>query len=121
MRLLSVAVALLLLAPLDADAQTVQRFQVTPVSALLQPDRSTQQDSEPYPTYRREGGILGAIVIGLIAAFITYKICDSDQDFEEGERCTGETVGLGMAGAVVGYILGSKIGGTIEKSPAPSY
>ena len=120
--ILSAVVALILLAPIDGEAQASRRFTVTPVSPLLQPDRDSARDPEPYPTYRREGGLLGAILLGIAAAFITYKVCDGDQDgegIEEGERCTGETFGLGMAGAVVGFFIGSKIGGGIEKA-APS-
>lgn len=119
MRLILRVIVSLVLAPIDAEAQDVRHFAVTPVSPLLQPDRDTPQPSDPYPTYRREGGVLGAIIIGIAAAFIAYKVCDSGEDLDEGERCTGETFGLGIAGVAAGYFLGSMIGGKIEKAPSP--
>ena len=81
----------------------------TPSSALLK-DRG--------PDHRREGALLGAILLGAGGAILAQGFCDYDGKPQSG--CFGRTVGGGVIGAVAGFIVGGLIGGLIPKNnPTP--
>ena len=65
--------------------------------------------------FHREGGLIGGASVGILGALVGYGVC-ADSDTHHGS-CVGNALGLGLAGAVVGWVTGSLIGGLIPKGP----
>jgi len=64
-------------------------------------------------SYWLEGGIIGAVVVGVPSAFLAHSIC---LQFETSE-CQGSDYLLGgVVGAAVGFGLGALVGHAIHKS-----
>lgn len=84
-------------------------------------ERDTVPDLSPRPdSYQREGGFVGALVFGLLGVFLASKICSGDEDQRE-EHCGTETAGVGVAGVLGGFALGSLIGKQFAKHPAEDH
>jgi hypothetical protein len=66
-----------------------------------------------YPTYWKEGGIVGAILVGLAGAAVAGGLCGSSETNQGG--CTGTTVGGLVVGGLTGFGLGALIGGQFRK------
>lgn len=79
---------------------------------------STLPQPKPFDTYPRthwkEGGVVGAIVLGLAGAFLIHGLC-SDSDTGE-EHCGTRAVGGAALGAGVGFTIGALIGGQFPKT-----
>lgn len=71
--------------------------------------------SAPAGDQHAAGGLIGAGAVGIIGAVIGYGLCH-DSDTQHGS-CVGSAVGVGLLGAVVGWVTGSLIGGLIPKGP----
>lgn len=71
---------------------------------------------DTYPrTYWKEGGIIGAVVLGLVGAFLVDGICNNSDTGEE--HCGTKAVGGAALGAGVGFAIGSLVGGQFHKGP----
>lgn len=69
---------------------------------------------DTYPsTYWKEGGIVGAILLGIAGALLINGLC-GDSDTSE-EHCGTRAIGGAALGAGVGFALGSLIGGQFPK------
>jgi hypothetical protein len=64
------------------------------------------------PTHWVEGGIIGAAALGILGAALTGGLCAYS---DTNRRCTGATIGGGVMGAGVGFVLGALIGGSFPK------
>jgi uncharacterized membrane protein YeaQ/YmgE (transglycosylase-associated protein family) len=79
------------------------------------------EDPDPRPvpmprgnTYWKEGGVIGAVLLGIIGAVLLDGICG---DNSAGEHCGTETVGGAVIGAGVGFAAGALIGAQFPKGP----
>jgi len=62
-------------------------------------------------THWLEGGIIGGTAAGLLGAVVGHDLCP----LGDSHNCTGQTIGLGLLGAGVGFITGALIGGLFPK------
>jgi len=77
------------------------------------PSRWVAAPSPSRRSYWLEGGIIGAVVVGVPSAFLAHSIC---LQFETSE-CRGSDYLLGgVVGAAVGFGLGALVGLAIHKS-----
>ena len=60
-------------------------------------------------TYWLEGGIAGAIGLGLLTAALSGGLCES-------QGCTGSTIGGAAFGGAVGFVAGALVGGQFRKA-----
>ena len=65
------------------------------------------------PTHWKEGGIVGAVLIGGSSAWLGHAICRNSQ----GGSCTGALVGGALGGGLIGFLIGALIGGQFPKQP----
>lgn len=65
--------------------------------------------------YHVEAGLIGAGAVGVLGALAGYGFCTTS-DTRPGS-CAGNALGLGLVGAVIGWVTGSLIGGLIPKGP----
>lgn len=115
---------LLLLAPgLAASASAQVRAPAwTRAPAVVLPPAFTAPaapDPRPIPdprgnTYWKEGGVIGAVLLGILGAVLIDRICG---DNSASEHCGTETVGGAVIGAGVGFAVGALIGGQFPKGP----
>lgn len=61
-------------------------------------------------TYWLEGGIAGAIGLGLFTAVLYGGLCES-------QSCTGSTIAGAAFGGAVGLTIGALVGGQFRKGP----
>jgi hypothetical protein len=59
-------------------------------------------------TYWLEGGVGGAIGLGLLTAVLFHGLCES-------QNCTGSTVGGAVLGGGLGFTVGALVGGQFPK------
>ncbi len=64
-------------------------------------------------SYWLEGGMIGAVVVGVSGAFLAHSIC---QQFETSECRGSDYLVGGVVGAAVGFGLGALVGRAIHKS-----
>lgn len=67
------------------------------------------------PDYRWEGLVIGAVVLGVSAAYLGSRLCQLSDTGEP--HCFRTTVELGLLGAFGGGIIGGVIGGMMPKVP----
>ena len=96
---------------LPADFETVRYLPPTPsgshryhLAAAPSPSRRS---------YWLEGGIMGAVVVGVPSAFLAHSIC---LQFETSECRGSDYLVGGVVGAVVGFGVGALVGRAIHKS-----
>jgi len=80
---------------------------------LTSPNLSTPNTLAP--TYWKEGGIVGAIVVGLAGAVVAGGLCGNSETNQGG--CSGTTAGALVVGGLTGFALGALIGGQFHKRP----
>jgi hypothetical protein len=66
------------------------------------------------PTHWKEGGMVGALVLGAFGAWFGNEICRND---EVSDSCTGLILGGVVGGGGVGFLIGALIGGQFPKHP----
>jgi hypothetical protein len=62
-------------------------------------------------TYWLEGGVAGAIALGLLTTALAEGFCDADSN------CSGATAGSFVVGGTVGFVVGALVGGQFRKAP----
>ena len=67
------------------------------------------------PTHWKEGGLVGALVVGAFGAWFGNEICRND---EVAGDCTGLILGGVVGGGGVGFLIGALIGGQFPKHAA---
>jgi hypothetical protein len=67
------------------------------------------------PTHWKEGGLVGALVVGVLGAWFGSEICKVAEDGDSG--CAGLIVGGALGGAGTGFLIGALIGGQFPKHP----
>jgi hypothetical protein len=67
------------------------------------------------PTHWKEGGLVGALVLGAFGAWFGNEICRND---EVSNDCTGLVLGGVLGGGGVGFLIGALIGGQFPKHVA---
>jgi len=104
---------------LPAHFETVRYLPPTPSGshryhlAAAHPSTWVAAPSPSRRSYWLEGGIIGAVVVGVPSAFLAHSIC---LQFETSE-CRGSDYLLGgVVGAAVGFGLGALVGHAIHKS-----
>jgi hypothetical protein len=65
-------------------------------------------------TYRTEGAIVGALLLGIVGAVLVDKFCADDGGGGD-EHCTTKTFGGALLGAGVGFTLGGLVGARFPK------
>jgi hypothetical protein len=68
------------------------------------------------PTHWKEGGLVGALVVGAFGAWLGNEVCHNADDLSE--SCTGAVIGGGLGGGILGFLIGALIGGQIPKHSA---
>jgi hypothetical protein len=68
------------------------------------------------PTHWKEGGLVGALVVGAFGVWLGSEICHNADDVSE--SCTGAVIGGGLGGGILGFLIGALIGGQIPKHSA---
>lgn len=63
--------------------------------------------------YHSEVGWAGAIVVGVTGALIGNDVCTTSDTPHA--TCAGSTIGFGLLGAAMGFVVGSMIGGLFPK------
>ena len=103
------ALLAMLLAPTRMPAQRLPQ-PLLPYNATLSTSRAgTLIDSVPItPTYWLEGGVIGALGLGILAAIGFHGLCES-------RNCAGAVIGGAALGAAVGFPVGALIGGQFPK------
>jgi len=72
---------------------------------------------DTYPgTYRTEGAIVGAILLGILGAVLVDKFCGNDRNGND-EHCSTKTFGGAVLGAGVGFAVGGLVGARFPKGP----
>jgi hypothetical protein len=67
-------------------------------------------------TYRTEGAIVGALLLGIAGAVLVDKFCADDGGGGD-EHCSTKTFGGAVLGAGVGFTLGRLVGARFPKGP----
>lgn len=65
------------------------------------------------PTHWKEGGLVGALVLGGLGVWLGNEICQNSDDTTA--SCTGAVIGGGLGGGILGFLIGALIGGQIPK------
>ena len=60
-------------------------------------------------TYWLEGGVVGALALGLFAALLSGGLCES-------QSCIGSTISAFVGGGVIGFVPGALVGGQFRKA-----
>jgi len=69
------------------------------------------------PTHWKEGGIVGAVVLGAFGIWFGNEICKETEAGNE-EGCTARAVvGGAIGGGGLGFLIGALIGGQFPKHP----
>jgi hypothetical protein len=98
-----------LLAPTPMPAQRLPQPFLPFNATIATSSAGTRSDSLPIPpTYWLEGGVIGALGLGIIAAIGFHQLCES-------QNCTSVVVGGAALGAAVGFPVGALIGGQFHK------
>ena len=93
-----------------------------PVSAVAPAGRDATDAAPPnlpdtYPgTYRTEGAIVGAILLGIVGALLVDKFCGNDRNGSD-EHCSTKTLGGAVLGAGIGFTFGGLVGARFPKGP----
>ena len=72
------------------------------------------------PTHWRQGGLVGALLLGGVGAWFANEFC---RNFDEsGNGCGGFAIRGALGGGITGFLIGALIGGQFPKHPksAPS-
>jgi hypothetical protein len=64
------------------------------------------------PTHWKEGGLVGALLVGALGAWFGNEICRND---EVEDDCTGLILRGGVGGGAAGFLLGALVGGQFPK------
>ena len=67
------------------------------------------------PTHWREGGLVGALLLGGFGAWFANGFCRSLD--ESGNGCGGSLIGGALGGGIAGFLIGALIGGQFPKHP----
>ncbi len=72
------------------------------------------------PTHWKEGGIVGAVLLGAFGIWFGHELCqETDAGQEKG--CTAKAVAGGLlGGGGIGFLIGALIGGQFPKHPPGS-
>jgi hypothetical protein len=65
------------------------------------------------PTHWKEGGLVGALVLGAFGLWFGNEICRNVDDASV--SCTGAMIGGGLGGGGIGFLIGALIGGQFPK------
>ncbi len=108
----------------SAAQRSAAAWQTLPIASLPSASRAdgAGADIRPrlylpsaYPrTHWKEGGVVGGILLGIVAAVLFDGLCGSDGG---DEHCTAKTLGGVALGAGVGFTAGALIGGQFPKRP----
>ena len=86
----------------------------TPLNTpLLASEPSDTAIRQIRPTHWKEGGLVGALLLGGFGVWFGYEICKNSDDTTRG--CTGAVLGGGLGGGVIGFLIGALIGGQFPK------
>ena len=80
--------------------------------AAVPPDTVPRQIK---PTHWKEGGIVGAVLVGAFGAWLGNEICRNSES--GAASCTGAWVGGALGGGLFGFLTGALIGGQFPKQP----
>lgn len=88
-----------------------------PSTPLSQPSLAQEApDSVPRqirPTHWKEGGLVGALVLGGFGIWFGNELCRNVDDASV--SCAGAMIGGGLGGGVLGFLIGALIGGQFPK------
>jgi hypothetical protein len=68
------------------------------------------------PTHWKEGGLVGAVVLGAFGVWFGNEICRNADDISG--SCARAMIGGGVGGGVLGFLIGALIGGQFPKHPS---
>lgn len=111
----AVVIALVLAAPASLEGQHAHAFQPVAVSPLLIPETPPHDPSFPRGTWSKEGAIVGAIVVGILAYIVYDNICGDHDADQNDEHCGTASAGAGAIGVLAGAALGALIGGKFQQ------
>ena len=101
----------MLLAPTRMPAQRLPQPLLPYNATISTPRAGVLIDSVPIPrTYWLEGGVIGALGLGTLAAIGFHGLCES--------HCARALIGGAAFGAAVGFPVGALIGGQFPKRPS---
>jgi hypothetical protein len=69
------------------------------------------------PTHWKEGGIVGAVVLGAFGIWLGNEICQETEAGNDGGCTAKAVVGGAIGGGGLGFLIGALIGGQFPKRP----
>lgn len=69
------------------------------------------------PTHWKEGGIVGAVILGAFGIWFGNEICQETEAGNDGGCAARAVVGGAIGGGGLGFLIGALIGGQFPKRP----
>jgi uncharacterized protein YcfJ len=96
---------------------TILERPATPLDApRLAEEPSDTTVRQIQPTHWKEGGLVGAVVLGAFGVWFGNEICRNADDISG--SCARAMIGGGVGGGVLGFLIGALIGGQFPKHPS---